>query len=87
MAALLLYLVPGDATYIAVAGLFLSMKVGKIGMIVIIKAFLQVGPLFGVPVDMFSPVENKVEYHYYQNFNATLKSSQCQKYLVSGLVS
>merc|ERR1712008_114010 len=30
-------------TYVAVAGLFLSMKVG---------------PLFGVPVDLFSPVEN-----------------------------
>jgi len=45
LAALLLHLVPGDATYIAVAGLFLSMKVG---------------PLFGVPVDLFSPVENKV---------------------------
>ena len=29
LAALLLHLVPGDATYIAVAGLFLSMKVIK----------------------------------------------------------
>merc|ERR1712242_302578 len=45
LAALLLHLLPGDATYIAVAGLFLTMKVG---------------PLFGVPVDLFSPVENKV---------------------------
>jgi len=43
LATLLLTLLPGDFTYVAVAGLFLSMKVG---------------PLFGVPVDLFSPVEN-----------------------------
>merc|ERR1711997_1019023 len=45
LAALLFYLLPGDVTYVAVAGLFLTMKVG---------------PLFGVPVDLFSPVENKI---------------------------
>jgi len=43
LATLLLTFLPGDFTYVAVAGLFLSMKVG---------------PLFGVPVDLFSPVEN-----------------------------
>jgi len=41
----LLYFLPGDITYIVVAGLFLSMKVG---------------PLFGVPVDLFSPIESKI---------------------------
>jgi len=45
LAALLLYFLPGDVTYVAVSGLFLTMKVG---------------PLFGVPVDLFSPVENKI---------------------------
>jgi len=45
LAALLLYFLPGDITYIVVAGLFLSMKVG---------------PLFGVPVDLFSPIESKI---------------------------
>jgi len=45
LAALLFYLLPGDVTYVAVAGLFLTMKVG---------------PLFGVPVDLFSPLENKI---------------------------
>jgi len=42
VAALLLTLLPGDLTYMVVAGLFLAMKVG---------------PLFAVPVDLFSPVE------------------------------
>jgi len=45
LAALLLHALPHDGTYVAVAGLFLAMKVG---------------PLFGVPVDLFSPLENKV---------------------------
>merc|ERR1719244_221924 len=45
LAALCLFFIPSDATYVAVAGLFLSMKVG---------------PLFGVPVDFFSPIENKI---------------------------
>jgi len=45
LAALCLFFIPSDATYVAVAGLFLSMKVG---------------PLFGVPVDFFSPLENKI---------------------------
>jgi len=45
LAVLLLHFVPGDVTYIAVAGLFLTMKVG---------------PLFNVPVDFFSPIENKI---------------------------
>jgi len=48
LATLLLTQLPGDLTYILVAGLFLAMKVG---------------PLFGVPVDLFSPVENKVGPH------------------------
>lgn len=43
LSVILLTLIPGDLTYIIVAGLFLSMKVG---------------PLFAVPVDLFSPVEN-----------------------------
>jgi len=43
LATLLLTLLPGDFTYVGVAGLFLTMKVG---------------PLFNVPVDLFSPVEN-----------------------------
>jgi len=42
LAALLLTFLPGDLTYVIVAGLFLVMKVG---------------PLFAVPVDPFSPVE------------------------------
>jgi len=45
LSALLLIFLPGDLTYVIVAGLFLSMKVG---------------PLFAVPVDIFSPIENKV---------------------------
>jgi len=44
LATLALCLQPGDVTYVAVAGLFLAMKVG---------------PLLGVPVDLFSPIENK----------------------------
>ena len=40
-----IYLFPTDITYVAVTGLFLAMKVG---------------PLLGVPVDMFTPVENKL---------------------------
>jgi len=39
---LLLHLIPGDMTYVALVGLFLVMKVG---------------PLFGIPVDLFSPLE------------------------------
>jgi len=45
LAAILLTILPGDITYVATAGLFLTMKLG---------------PLFGVPVDLFTPVENKV---------------------------
>merc|ERR1719244_1710594 len=45
VACLLLFFVPGDLTYVAVAGLFLSMKVG---------------PLLGVPVDLFTPIENMI---------------------------
>jgi len=42
VACVLLTAFPGDLTYVAVAGLFLAMKVG---------------PLFGVPVDLFTPLE------------------------------
>jgi len=45
MAALLLTYLPGDLTYVIVAGLFLAMKVG---------------PLFAVPVDLFTPLEGKI---------------------------
>lgn len=43
VACLLLTFLPGDVTYVAVAGLFLAMKVG---------------PLLGVPVDLFTPLEH-----------------------------
>merc|ERR1719244_1691155 len=45
VACLVFYLAPGDLTYVAIAALFLSMKVG---------------PLLGVPVDLFTPLENTV---------------------------
>jgi len=45
VATLMFFLLPGELTYVAIAGLFLAMKVG---------------PLFGVPVDLFTPLENLV---------------------------
>ena len=64
LAALLLHALPHDGTYVAVAGLFLAMKVASQTpdclLLTLHLSISQVGPLFGVPVDLFSPLENKV---------------------------
>ena len=63
LAALLLHALPHDGTYVAVAGLFLAMKVQppqSADCLLLHLPISQVGPLFGVPVDLFSPLENKV---------------------------